>query len=177
MREAQDNPVRLEWCRGQGWELWGETGLRMTLTPRERGWFAQAGDAAWTLQRVGFHRPRVVIRPVGQLAEVAHLQSDWRGLYALHIASGPTWELDPTHSGGISVRDDRGANLLSVSWAGLDSTRAKVSGTTNVIDGRFGDLCLAASGHLLLEHAQDPTRRLAVGVPFGTSARRRLTES
>ena len=146
----------------------------MHLRPGAPGWVAHAGDEVWTLQKVGFHRPRVVIRPLDQLAEVAHLEPDWRGLHHLRFVSGPTWELDPTHSGGVAARDAQGAFAMSVSWAGLDDSRARVVASKAALDGRFGALCLAAAGLLLLDRSGPRARRIAVGVPLGATVRTRF---
>ncbi len=178
MRSEQHRVASFEWLPawGVGWELFGEGRVHGRLTPGERAWVAELREQAWTIQRVGFHRPRVVVRPVGVLAEVAHLEADWRGLHGLHFASGPSWEIDPTHSGGTVVRDEAGREIVRLAWNGrFEASGARVHADGALVDGRFGAVTLAVAGYLFLSSLGDPRRRLAVGVPIGSTARTKFS--
>ena len=179
MRSQDDGMVHLEWASPAAgeWELRGEEGLVARLSHGERGCVAEAQPNAWTLQRVGFHHPRVVVRPVGALAEIAHVQSDWRGIHGLHFASGPSWEIDPSHSAGTVVRDETGAVVMRLAWNGrFDAPGARVTAAVETISGRFGPISLVVAGFLFLETLGDPARRISLGVPLGATARTRFQD-
>ena len=177
MRDEHYGTVSFEWSpdAAGGWTLHGASGVEGRLSRADRAWVAEAGGEAWTLQRVGFNRPRIVVRPAGQLAEIAHAQADWRGLQALHFVSGPTWEIDPTHSGGTVVRDEARAVVLRVTWNGrFDQPGARVQADAARWPGRFGVLAGVVAGFGVLEGIEDPNRRLAFGVPIGATVRTRI---
>lgn len=173
MRSEQHRPALLEWAPSAvgGWVLRGERGPVARLVPGERSWLVEAGAEAWTVQRVGFHRPRVVVRPLGGLAEVAHVQADWRGLHALRFVSGPTWEIDPTHTGGTVLRDATGRARARVSWHRLDAVAPGVQTDTGMLADRFGPLGLALAGWVTITGFGDRTGKVAIGVRIGETAR------
>lgn len=175
MRSEQHDTAHLEWTADDagGWTLRSAFAVEAQLCPGPKSWIAVVGPRAWTLARVGFHRPRVVVRPVGSLAEVAHAQADWRGLYAVRFVSGPTWEIDPSHSGGTVVRAERGAEIARLAWNGrFDAPGARVT-LDAAADTRFAPLANLLAGYLFLDGLQDPTRRVSFGVPLGLNARTR----
>ncbi|MFN7144831.1 MAG: hypothetical protein ACK4YP_13730 [Myxococcota bacterium] len=173
MRSEHPTSALLEWAPSAigGWDLHGDHGPLARLVPGERSWLAEAGTGAWTVQRVGFHRPRVVVRPLGGLAEVAHLQADWRGLHALRFVAGPTWEIDPTHSGGTVLRDGAGRPRACLSWHRLDAAAPRVQTDTGLVADRFGPLALALVGWLTITGFGDRTGKVAIGVQIGETAR------
>lgn len=176
MRSEHHGTLSLEWMADgdTGWALQQDGHAVARLACGPRGWVAETAKEAWSLHRVGFHRPRLVVRPVGSLAEVAYAQADWRGLFALHFVSGPTWEIDPTHSGGTVVRDAAGAIVYRLAWNGrFDAPGLRVAYEPDVGDPRFAPLAGLVAGHLVLDGLGDPRQRLAYGVPLGATVRTR----
>lgn len=173
--EQHPGLVSFEWApvAAGGWALFGEANIAARLLPGPRAWTAEAGAEAWTLQRVGFHRPRVVARAVGAPTDVAHALSDWRGIHALHFASGPTWEIDPSHSGGTVVRDEGGRTVMRLVWNGRRGVRVQADAA--LWPGRFGALAGVVAGFLVLDGLAAPGGRLAYGVPIGHTARSRFS--
>jgi hypothetical protein len=176
MRDEHHGTLALEWAADgdTGWALLQDGRAVARLAQGARGWVAETASGAWSLHRVGFHRPRLVVRPVESLAEVAYAQADWRGLVGLHFVSGPTWEIDPTHSGGTVVRDGTGAVVHRLAWNGrFDAPGLRVTSEPHAGDPRFAPLAGLVAGHLALERIGDPRQRLAYGVPLGATARTR----
>ena len=159
-----------------GWELHGPDGRTARLSQAERGWRAEAGGVRWTLHRVGFHRPRMVLRPEGALAEEASLVEGWGGVHAVHFVSGPSWELDMTHRAGAVLRDAEGRELARLTWDGrFDAPGARVQTEAALFRDRRGQAGLLLTGFAYLDALTDPARHIALGVPFGHTARARFS--
>lgn len=77
---------------------------------------AEAGGRRFTVARVGFVRPRIVVRPEGSMEEVASLEGDGVEGQRVRLADGRTGTLERVswHSGECVVHDDAGARLLHV---------------------------------------------------------------
>ena len=147
-----------------GWLLRDGTTPVATLTPGDRAWLATTADHAFTIQRVGFHRPRIVVRPLGALAEVAHVQHDWRGVGTLCLASGPCFEIDRGAAAGLTVRDGAGLAVVRLAWnVRGDAPSARVQLASAEATGRFGVLILLVAGYLLVDELGDPSRPRTFG--------------
>jgi len=157
-----------------GWALRDGPTVVATLAPGERAWLATAPEHAFTLQRVGFHRPRVVVRPLGALAEIAHVQHDWRGVGTLCLASGPCFEIDRGAAGGLTVRDSAGQAVVRLSWSARgDAPSARVHLASPEATGRFGTIILVVAAFLLVDDLGDPSRPRTFGA-FGPPVRSRF---
>ncbi|MDP2313989.1 MAG: hypothetical protein Q8P41_13865 [Pseudomonadota bacterium] len=164
----------LEWIQGHDheWELRDGGRAYARLAPGARAWAATAAEGAWTVQQVGFHRPRIVVRPMGALAEVAHFQHDWHGHGTLCIASGPCYELDRTGPGGLVVRTSDGTSIARIAWSPRQDARAaRVHLDALDATGRFGLLLLLVGAYLLISDLHDPSRPLTVGARPGPTVR------
>ncbi|MDP2309383.1 MAG: hypothetical protein Q8P18_25405 [Pseudomonadota bacterium] len=166
----------LEWVRTspESWELRDAASVMATFSRGHRAWTASTGAESWTVQRVGFHRPRIVVRPAGALAEIAHLQHDWRGHGTLCTSSGPCFEFEP-NAAGLAVRADDGVWVARLEWSGRhDAASARAHLHPREPLGRFGLLILLVAGYVLIHDLGDPSRPRSIGAPPGPTVRSRF---
>lgn len=176
MSTVPNGPAPLEWVLTTtgSWELLKGVAVQATLEPGERAWIATAGALSWTLQRVGLKRPRIVVRPVGELAEVAHVQHDWHGHRTLCIGSGPCYDLERSPS-GLVVRTTEGARVARLDWTGRhDSAAAVVHVDSPEATGPSGRLLLLVAGSVLVDDLFDPSLPRTIGTVSAPTVRSRF---
>ncbi len=166
----------LEWVleSSGAWDLQDGVSVWARLAPAERGWDAAAGNESWTLQRVGFHRPRIVVRPTGELAEVAHVLHDWHGHRTLCIESGPCYDFERSPM-GLVVRGSDGTRVARLEWTGRhDAAAARVYLDSPEATGTSGLLILVVAGSVFIDDLFDPSLPRTVGEVPGPSVRARF---
>ncbi|MDP2311661.1 MAG: hypothetical protein Q8P41_02055 [Pseudomonadota bacterium] len=167
--------VSLEWVLDSSgtWDLQDGETVWARLSPMEGAWAASAGDHAWTLQRVGFRHPRIVVRPMGEMAEVAHVLHDWQGR-TLCIESGPVYDLERS-STGLVVRASDGTSVVRLEWiAGYDAAAARVHLDSPEATGPLGLLILVVAGSMFIDDLFDPSLPRTVGETSGPTVRERF---
>lgn len=176
MSTNHNGAVSLEWVQATGgaWELLDDTLVRARLAPRDRAWIGTAGNEAWTVLRVGFHRPRLVVRPMGALAEIAHLQHDWHGHGVLCTASGACYEVDRSPAAGLVIRTPDRRPVVRAAWNGRDCAAARVHVDGMEMSGPHGTVLLLIAGSLLIDERRDASRPLSIGAPLGPTVRARF---
>lgn len=176
MSKNTNGAAPLEWVLGASgsWTLEDAGGIQARLSPGERAWIASGAGRSWSVQRVGFHRPRIVVRPMGQLAEVAHLEHDWHGHRTLCIASGPCYDFERTPA-GLIVRATDGTRVARLDWSARhDTSAASVHLESSEATGRFGLLILIVAGSVLVDDLIDPSLPRSIGVLSGSTVRSRF---
>jgi hypothetical protein len=176
MSTHTNGTTSLEWVldASGGWELQDGVSVWAQISPGERGWVATAGNDAFILQRVGFHRPRIVVRPMGELAEIAHLQHDWHGHRTLCVASGPCYDFERSTT-GLIVRATDGTRVARLDWSGRpDSAAARVHLDSPEATGRFGLLILMVAGSVLIDDLFNPSMPRSIGALAGPTVRGRF---
>jgi hypothetical protein len=167
MTTEMNAPVSLEWTpTGPGaWELVGVGARHARLERSERTWTAEGPRGVWALQKVGFYRPRVVVRPKGQLAEVAHVQPDWRGIGTIRFADGVPFEAERTPSGsGLTIRDGARHTVAKLTWVdGLDAPAAHATVAGSLVADGKALLLLLLGWHTHLEELGDPGWPVTLG--------------
>lgn len=169
-----DNLI-LDWTcpSGTRWGTWKMNGRSLELqADGANGWLAASPAGLWSIRRVGFNRPRTVVRPTGMLAELARVESGWDGHDRLEIVSGPTWDLDSTHPGRVILRDQEGNALVTVSApACWDATGARVEVRADFVDDRFVTLAILLASFTFLSRHEEPGQTVVRGLIKGRAVR------
>jgi hypothetical protein len=108
----------------------GQILARVAGEPGARRATRTSGGATLALRRVGFVRPRTVLRPEGGLADVASLESDWDGEGRILFPDGRTYRLarESASGGDYCVRDEAGRVVLRLHREGaVDAAGATVA--------------------------------------------------
>jgi hypothetical protein len=125
----------------------------------------EAGDAVYELARVGFVRPRVVVRPVGSLADVASLVEDpSSGSADITLAGGERFAFDRLSSAGgdCAVSDARGLRVLTMERELRDDGPTAAIRVLAGLNRHTATMLAMLSWHVLMTDLDDPRRPLTM---------------
>ncbi len=172
MTQPLNAPVSLRWTPSgpSEWELVGAELKHARLERGVQGWRAVGPRQIWELQTVGFHRPRVVVRPEGELAEVAHIQADWRGLDTIRFADQTPFEVEETPGGcGLTIRDAARRPVVRVLLDGSsEQPAARVTVEGETAEGPHVLALVVMGWHRLLQARTAPGRPVTLGDRTGS---------
>ncbi|MFZ5478416.1 MAG: hypothetical protein ACOZNI_16730 [Myxococcota bacterium] len=125
---------------------------------------AEARDAEYDIVRVGFVRPRVVVRPKGSLSDVAALVDPATGHGAIEFADGARYGFDWVSPAGgeCAVRDPTGRPVLTMRReVGPERAGAAIR-VDRSLDRRTATVLAMLSWHVLLLDLEDLRRPVTV---------------